>query len=411
MNILIITDMYVPNANSSAVLMRDLAIDLKKRGHEVYVLSTMEHNINKEKHKELLEAEDGINVVRVKALKKKNVSFIKRGLGEVMLPYIMYYKSKKLLNNVKFDLIINYSPPVTLSILVEKYKRKNKCKNYLVLRDIFPQCAVDAGVLSNKHLINYFKALENKLYSLADYIGVQSEENYKYVLNNYDVNKEKIKVLYNWINLDIISKEKTWDFRKEFNINDHDIICLYAGNIGKYQELDFLLELAKINLNKKDLKFLIVGSGSEKEKLLKDYGNLENVIFKNFVSPGLYYDLVKSCNIGLVNLNRNLTIQNIPGKILGYWAEKLPILASINKDNDLAEILLKSKGGLYSYTGDIKSYDENLKRLYEDEKLRVLMGENGNKYLKEYYTSDIAAENILSLFKLEGKNEKNTYNN
>ena len=182
--------------------------------------------------------------------------------------------------------------------------------------------------------------------------------------------------MYNWIDTSDYTSTTSGYYRELFNLGDK-LVCLYAGNIGKYQELDFLLELAKENQDKSDLIFLIVGSGSEKERLINKYSCLNNVVFTDFISPESYPKLVRECDIGLINLNRDLTIQNVPGKMLGYWAAKIPVLASVNVGNDVAKIIEDSNGGLYSITGDFEEYNANFNRLYEDGILRKRNGESG----------------------------------
>lgn len=402
MEILLITDAYIPNANSSAVLMRDLALELKRRGNNIFVLTTVENNLGVQNYSPAISVEDGINIIRVKGIKKKNVSFIQRGISEVLLPRIMYTCAMKHLRNINFDLIITYSPPITFGKLINKIKKRTKCSTYLILRDIFPQCAKDAGVLTNKILFKYFREKEKKLYKISDYIGVQSEENLKFILSENKLDKKKVEVLYNWIDINSFSNGPTVDFRKKYNLSDK-LVLLYAGNMGKYQELEFLLELAKNNIDKKDVIFLIVGSGSEKKYLVSKYEHLSNVMFKDFIEPYYYPSLVKQCDIGLINLNRNLSIQNIPGKLLGYWAAQIPVMAAVNPGNDIKDIIDKSKGGLCCITGDMITYQHNFDKLYDDILFRKSMGVKGNEYLTKHFTSKISVDTIINHIKTNVK--------
>ncbi len=128
MNVLIITDVYIPNANSSAVLMRDLALSLVKNNINVYVLTLRESNTFKRQKEEPVTEEDGVKVLRVENLKKKKVGMIRRGLSEVLLPHLLYRGYRKYLSNVKPDVIICYSPPITLERTVRKLKKKYAAK-------------------------------------------------------------------------------------------------------------------------------------------------------------------------------------------------------------------------------------------------------------------------------------------
>ena len=397
MNILIISDVYVPNANSSAVLMKDLALSLAKSDISVDILTLSETNTSIMKTHNSLTEEDGVRVLRVNNLKKKKVGLIRRGLSETLLPYFFYKGFHKYLSHKKPDLIICYAQPITLQSTLNKIKKKYGSKVYLVLRDVFPQCARDVGALKHKIVYNYFKGIEKKLYKVSDYIGVQSANDLKTVLNDYDFIEGKVELLNNWIDVSPYETRIERDFRREFGL-ENKIVCLFAGNIGKYQELSFLFELIKLNQDKHDVVFLIVGSGSESRELRDTYGHLKNVLFKEFIDPKQYIDLVRQCDIGLINLNRKLTIQNIPGKLLGYWSSKLPVLASINPGNNLQEIIKDANGGLCSITGDLRQYDDNFYRLCNDNALREKQGMSGYLYVQEHFSVDNAVDRILKHF-------------
>ena len=226
---------------------------------------------------------------------------------------------------------------------------------------------------------------------------MQSANDLKTVLNNYGMLKGKVELKYNWIDVSPYEKKIERDFRCEFGLGDK-IVCLYAGNIGKYQELSFLFEIIKLNQDKKNVVFLIVGSGSESLGLREIHGTLENVIFQEFISPEHYPDLVRQCDIGLINLNRNLTVHNIPGKLMGYWSAKLPVLASINHGNDLQDLIIDAKGGLCSITGDINLYNDNFNKLFNSKELRKEQGMSGYQYVQEHFSVDRARDKILKHF-------------
>lgn len=410
MNILLITDVYVPNANSSAVLMRDLALDLVGKGHNVWVLTLLESN-NKEPEVNFgISREHGITVIRAMNFKKKGVGNIRRGISEVALPYMMVRAFQKYFRDNTLDLIISYSPPITLDKVIKRIKKRYSSKVYLVVRDIFPQSARDVGALKNGFIYKYFKRVESNLYDESDYIGVQSQGDYDSL---YKVNgklKQKFEVLYNWIDITPYQKSINTDFRTDLGLKDK-IVCLYAGNIGEYQELEFLFELIKINIEKKDIVFLIVGSGSQSQDLRAKYGYLSNAIFKEFISPEQYPDLVKQCDIGLINLNRNLTIQNIPGKLLGYWSAKLPVLASVNPGNDLYEIVEEANGGFCSITGNISQYISNFDKLASNKETRQKLGLSGYTYLLTNFAVDSATNKILKHFTSKCNQENSKYTN
>ena len=125
---------------------------------------------------------------------------------------------------------------------------------------------------------------------------------------------------------------------------------------------------------------------------------MANVQLLDYIPREEFNELVKECDIGLVNLSDKFTIPNMPSRTLAYWVAKLPILAATDKNTDYRIILEQSKGGLWAETGDITRYKLNFERLYKDEKLRKSMGENGYKYLCKHMNSENAYKTIISNF-------------
>ena len=155
MKICLIVDDYMPNSiKIAAKMMHELAIELNNQGHEVTVLTPC---VNISKSVDILKL-DNINIYRFKSGAIKNVSKIKRAINETLLSYSAWKSCKSLLINNKHDLIIYYSPSIFFGPLIGKLKKVWNVKSYLILRDIFPQWAVDNKILKEKSLITkYFE--------------------------------------------------------------------------------------------------------------------------------------------------------------------------------------------------------------------------------------------------------------
>lgn len=397
MNILILVEAFMPSKISAAVMMYDLAIEYKKQGHNVWVVTFINEEEIKTSQKVIYETIDGINVIRIVSPNKKKISLIKRGIEEITSAYRLDKLTKNYLDIIEIDLIVEYSPNIMLSVFMKKLKKKHKCKSYLILRDIFPAWARDLGVINNKLVYSYFRYIEMQMYKNSDIIGAQSPKNREYLLQNNSIDSNKVKVLYNWVKeAEKMPETDSTDYRKLYNLDDK-IIFLYGGNIGKAQELNFLLELAKEVENYEKAVFLIVGDGVEKIKLTNKYKHLKNVIFKDSMEPLKYEMLVKQCDVGLINLNRNFKTHNIPGKLLTYWSNSKPVLAAVNKDNDLFEIIKNSNGGVCVETGNMNEYKEAFKFFMDSNTEIKRMGKNGKHEIINKFNVTIAAKNILSI--------------
>ncbi|MEI6050834.1 MAG: glycosyltransferase family 4 protein [Bacteroidota bacterium] len=374
-----------PDIKENSSMYTDLTKEFSSKGYEVYVA------VANGPRKTFLNIEGGITVLRVRTLELFNTSIINKGLANVLLPFQVTNGITKYLKGISFDAVIVPTPPITYLTTVARLKKKFKSKVYLVLRDIFPQNAKDLGIIKSTIIFEYFRGNEKKLYTISDFIGCMSPRNIEYVTeHNPGVNRQKLHLLPNWEN--VVEYDQPDPFLKRQLGLENRFIVLYGGNFGKPQQIDFILDLAKELCHLEDVVFLFIGVGSEKQSIinLAAKRKLFNIIFKDSLPRDQYRELVKICDVGLVNISNKFTIPNIPSRTLSYWEAKIPVLAAIDKNTDFGNIIDQSGSGLWSISGDMAAYKQNFEKLYSDKELRNSMGENGYKYLKENCTTSHA---------------------
>lgn len=374
-----------PDVEKYSSMYTDLTREFSAAGHNVYVAVA---NGGK---KASLYSEGGITVLRVRTLELYNTSFFKKGLSNVLLPFQIERAIEKYFKDISFDYIVLPTPPITFLSTVKKLRKKSNAGIYLILRDIFPQNAIDLGILRNPFLKAYFCNQEKKLYAISDSIGCMSRGNISYInKHNSEVLPEKLHLLPNWKNVTEYSNPDP-TLKSKFGL-ENKYIVLYGGNLGRPQQIEFILDLAKEISSLQDVIFLLIGEGTEKSRIIKlvKKNNLKNLIIKDSLPRHEYQELVKICDVGLVNLSSKFTIPNIPSRTLSYWEAKIPVLASIDQNTDFSSILEESGSGLWSITGDIKAYKQNFEKLYSNKQLRNTMGENGYNYLLKNCTTEHA---------------------
>ena len=381
MNVLFLMISF-PDIRENSNLYSDLAEEFRKNGHNIYVATLLEKKYNQ---KTYLEKVKELNILRVRAGNWFNVSSLVIK-GVTTLTIAIYFKKAvaKYFNNIKFDLVIYPTPPITFAPVVKYIKQRDKCKAYLILRDIFPQNVRDLGLLNNLLLFNYFRRKEKQLYNISDYIGCMSDGNIKYVSEHNDIKESKLEILYNWGKINCNTEVITTDYKKKYGL-ENKFVAVFGGNIGLPQELEFLLELVKEYEEKDDVVFLIIGKGAQKQKIVElvRSKNISNVVIKDYLPRDEYDNLMKQCDIGLINLSRKFTIPNIPSKTIAYFKAGIPILASTDRNTDYKDLLIKkAKAGLWSGTGDLKTYKSNFEKLLNNRKLREELGENGRRFLE-----------------------------
>lgn len=277
--------------------------------------------------------EGGISVLRVQSGQLFETGLIRKGLNNLLLPLRYYRALKAKLRSWNPDWVITPTPPITLTPLVWWIKRRTKAKSYLVLRDIFPQNAVDLGFMSKHgptHL--FFRLLAKWTYSVADAIGCMSPGNARYVADhNAGVDSGKLHLLPNWIAERHVSEKVDFtETRERWGVGQQELLCVFGGNLGRPQQVEFLAEVARALPEELGIKIVVIGEGTESAKLqslIQQFG-LTKLILRDRLPRDDYQQLLSAADLGFILLSERFTIPNIPSRLTGYWAAGVPVLAA-----------------------------------------------------------------------------------
>jgi glycosyltransferase involved in cell wall biosynthesis len=392
MRILLLVDCYVPSAKSGAKQMHDLAVEFHRQGHEVIVL-TPSHEIAGDVQ---VTREKGARVVRVRTGEIKGVGKILRALEEVRLSGTGWRCAGRLLQENPADLIVFYSPTIFWGALVRRLKRLWGCPAYLILRDIFPQWAVDAGLLRRGLVWWFFRKKEIEQYEVADKIAIQSPANAEYFAITFPLRKYPLEVLYNWMDLEELNLPAT-DYRRKLGLQDK-VVFVYGGNLGVAQDVDNIIRLAERLARHEQIHFLLVGEGSEVPRLkrLVAAKALKNLQILPALGQREYLAMLSGFDVGLISLDRRLSTHNLPGKMLGYMYWGIPILASINPGNDLFDLIEKNDAGFCLKNGEDDSLAAAALMLSNEPELRARMGSNARRLLERRFSVSVAVHQINS---------------
>lgn len=341
MRIALIADAFPPLRTSGAVQLRDLSLEMVRQGHEPTVMIPAS-DIDQPW---LLEDMDGVQVLRLKAPRTKDIGYVQRTIGEFLLPFMMLRNLRKSpLANVRWDGVVWYSPTIFLGPIANALKKANACRSYLIVRDIFPEWAVDMGLLGRGLPYRFFKLVEHYQYSVANVIGVQTPANLPYFDAWDSLPGRRVEVLQNWL-------AEAPDVGCSISVAATPLagrtIFAYAGNMGVAQGMGILIDLAECLRDRHDMGFLFVGRGSDAQRLREDAKarGLDNVVFHDEIDPSEIPGLYAQCHVGIVALDPRHKTHNIPGKFLSYMQSGLPVLASINPGNDLTELIQREGVG------------------------------------------------------------------
>ncbi|MEO0271919.1 MAG: glycosyltransferase family 4 protein [candidate division WOR-3 bacterium] len=404
MKILLITDSYPPEIRSASHLMKELAEGLRDRGHEVMVATCYPaYNLSDSaliQEYPIYSVEDNIEVIRIKTLPHHKVNFILRGISQLTLPKFFWRGIKKYFKG-NIDVAVVYSPPLPLGYVGYWCKKYMSSKFVLNLQDIFPQNAIDLGALRNPLIIKFFERMERVIYRLADKITVHSEGNKDFLLKSKKITQDKVEVLHNWIDINAYQpKQEDGIYLKKLGIEDKFVI-LFGGVIGPSQGLDLVIKAAEKISHVQDIVLLIVGDGTEKQKLVKEVQSkgLKNVLFYPFIPKEEYAKLLKEVDVGLVSLSSKNKTPVVPGKILGYMAAGLPILGILNKESDGHSIIKDAECGYSTISDDYSKLAELMVKMYREKHLLREMGYKGYMYAVENFSKDRCIDKIENIFR------------
>lgn len=377
-NILFLALSY-PKIPKSSNLYTDLMEEFRDQGYDVFVVAPAENE-----NEIGLFVEGDINVIRVKTLPLLNVNPIQKGIANVVLPYQYKKAINKHFKSESLDLILMPTPPISLIDVASWLKKKYKSKLYLILRDIFPQNAVDLKMMTNGGILyNFFRKKEQKLYRESDFIGCMSQGNIEYVLrHNLEVNQVKLHLLPNWQKEipQFSDDKKVW--RAKYGFDDKFVI-IFGGNIGLPQKLENILAVAELYQPEDKILFFIVGQGTEKSKIEKSIKerNIQNVVIKNSLPREDYQNIISVANAGLISLSEDFTIPNIPSKSLSYFNAKIPIIAAIDKNTDYGTIIQDQIGaGVWAIANEPLMIKQKIDYLKANPDICTKMGERGYDY-------------------------------
>jgi len=398
MNILFLTVSRITDINERGIYT-DLIRKFRDEGHKIVIVTPSERRFNIQTN---FSTKDGVQILYVKTLNIQKSNIIEKGISTILLEYQYKHAVKKYINNVKFDLILYSTPPITFTKVIKKIKIRDNAKTYLLLKDIFPQNAVDLGMIKKNGLLHrYFRKKEKKLYAVSDYIGCMSPANVTYLINNNpQINPAIVEVCPNSIDPKIFSKDpilKNLLFSK-YGIPENSTVFIYGGNLGKPQGINFLLDVLMSNASNTQAFFIIVGSGTEFTRVKQwfDKYRPKNALLISNLEKSEYDQLVSVCDVGLIFLDNRFTIPNYPSRLLSYLENKMPVIASTDTNSDIGIIAEENGFGFRVLSGDIKTFNKLIDYLTSNTNIIEEMGKKGHEFLMLNYLVENSYNAIMN---------------
>ena len=390
MNVLFLTSSQIYDLNDHDIY-QDLMRCFRSHGHNVYIVTPCER---RNAQSTALYESLGCSILRVRTGNQSNCGIIEKGISTVSIQFEYIRAIKRFLGKIRFDLILYATPPVTLVSVVKRLKRRYNCKTYLMLKDIFPQGAVDLGVMSASGMIyRYFRRQESKLYEVSDHIGCMSEACAEYLSSHNSIDTDKIHICPNGLeyrSLSPLTDGEITEVRNKYSIPLDKKVLIYGGNLGKPQGIPFFMECCDLSRKYDQIHYVIVGKGTEYDYVKKFISEraLDNVTLIDHLQREEYFRVVASSDIGIICLNERFTVPNVPSRILSYMENKIPVACMIDHATDIGRTAVDNGFGWTSYSGDMDSFFKMLDDILASDIKQ--MGIKGSEYMRKHYTAEAA---------------------
>ena len=378
----------------------DLLREFSKRGHNIYFISPIERKKGQDTH---LISYDRTKILKLKIGNTQKTNIIEKGISTITIEPIFIHGIKKYFSDVKFDLVMYSTPPITFCKAVEFVKKRDGAKTYLLLKDIFPQNAVDIGMMSKTGvkgvLYKFFRAKEKKIYSISDYIGCMSQANVDYVIkHNPEIDPKIVEICPNSEEVEdkSVDSETRVAIRQKYGIPLDKKVFVYGGNLGKPQGIDFLIQCMKSQKDSDQVYFLIVGDGTEYPKLetlFTEYPQNNVKLMRRLLKED-YDIMVGACDVGMLFLDNRFTIPNFPSRILSYMKAKIPVLACTDKNTDVGTVITEAGFGWWCESKDVQAFSDTVEKILSEELQQF--GLKGYQYMQDNYSVEQAYKIIMN---------------
>ena len=410
MRFLVITPHFSPDTAPTGTIVTELVNNWCEQGHQVHVITSLPWYKNHEVADEwkncfIKKTINGtMQITRIYPFPNKKSNLFLRGLG--FLSFSLFVSILSLFSKGPFDAVYALSPPITLGTAGKIASVRHRCPLVFNVQDIFPDAAIETGVLRSKFLIRLAKTVEKISYNFSELITVLSKD-MRDNLNRKLSDAKKtpvVSVIPNFAFTNFFHTEEENQYKKENNL-EGKIVVMYAGNLGYSQPLELIVDSAKAHLTNENLKYVVNGGGVRTDYIKYEAAKIDNLVFVEYQPFERLPQVLSSADIHLIMLKHGLGNVSVPSKIYNIFASGKPIVASVDSGTEVERLILEADAGLVVAPDEPDAFHEAIQKLLDDPSLRKKMGQSAQKWTKNFYS----AEAVSKLY-VEGIKELKTNN-
>jgi len=383
MHILLIHQAFITPEDSGGTRHFELCKELAERGHEVTIITGDKDYLSGGKRRGTSSSTcSGLNIRAVRTLAPIHSGFIPR-----LINYLTFMLNSFLATFLvkKPDVVYGTSPPIFQGLTAYLASRQKRAPFVLEIRDLWPDFVIQIGAVRNPVIISLSRWLERLLYRKADLIIVNSP-GFPPHIRAKGVREEKIHLVPNGVDTSLFKPGDNGRAIREKLGLEGKFVVLYAGAIGKSNDIGKVLDAASLLKGKEDIVILLVGGGNEKEKLEKraTIEGLKNVIFIPPVEKSQIPDYIAASDVGLAILKDVPMFRTTyPNKVFDYMAGGRPVLLAI--DGVIREVVERANAGIFVPPGNPEAIAAGMVKMCSDQNLQKEMGARGRKFVEEHF--------------------------
>ena len=402
MKLLLITQYFPPEIGAPQNRLSELALRLIEEGVEITVLTAMPNYPQMEIHEDYIgkknceEKFGSCTVHRSAIYVSKSKTITARLRNYFSFVWSSYnYGIRKL--DGDFDAVFCESPPLFLGISAFLIAKKKKAKFIFNVSDLWPESAEKLGIVKNKLFLKLATILEEFLYKKAALITGQTRGITANISNRFP--NKKVYWLPNGVDLNFYNPANfSKDWREQNNFDKEDVLFFYGGIIGHAQGLEIIIHTAKELQDNSNIKFILLGSGPEKEKLITLTENLklENLFFFDAVQKTKMPSIISSIDCSIIPLKKlDLFLGAIPSKVFECLSMETPILLGV--DGEAKGLFIdEGNSGLYFEPENVEALKNGVLKLAKNNELRKKLGKNGRTYVNNHFNRNQIAKELKS---------------
>ncbi|MDQ4145744.1 MAG: glycosyltransferase family 4 protein [Actinomycetota bacterium] len=396
-----ITPHFAPDVAPTGAVVTRVVEELARRGHELEVVTALpwyrRHRVEPSYSGRLVRHEDTPwgRITRIHPFPgsdKRNL--VRRAAGYAAFTTLATALAGK---GGPVDGVLAVSPPLTLAAAGWAVAKKRKASFVFNVQDIYPDVAVELGMLTHKGVVDASYRLERWSYDVADAVTVLSEDLQNNVARKTD-RPEKVRVIPNFVDTDWIRpSDRNNAYRREFGLEGKTVV-MYAGNVGLSQGLDLVIEAAVALAYEDDLVFVINGAGADRGRLMEKARDLDNVRFIDIQPAERLPEVLAAGDIHLVTLKRGLARSSVPSKTYSILAAGRPLLASVDEGSEVASVVNRAGAGIAVPPEDAEAFTKGLRRLLDAPDEMERMGRAGREFVEGWASPAAVAQAYENLF-------------